>query len=256
MAQCSCDETYGFDSGMVICRKCGATWPIDALEVPLNRYAYRTHSGVMVDLSNPECAEIRIEDIAHHLARICRYSGAVDDFYSVASHCVYVATELQRGGAPLYLVRAGLLHDAPEAYLGDMVSGLKRLFPDYRILEDRWAARIERATGVLFENHAATKAAVKDADLRARLAEARDLFVEYPYPRELLHGGEGIDAAGHVIMAFGQFVVGGNFVVGVVVFLVLIAIQYIVYAARVVPQAPDAAEWDYMAMARRLGLYP
>ena len=44
----------------------------------------------------------------------------------------------------------------------------------------------------------------------------------------LLHGGDGIEAAGHVIMAFGQFVVGGNFVVGVVVFLVLIAIQYIV----------------------------
>lgn len=44
----------------------------------------------------------------------------------------------------------------------------------------------------------------------------------------LLHGADGVDAAGHVIMAFGQFVVGGNFVVGVVVFLVLIAIQYIV----------------------------
>jgi flagellar biosynthesis protein FlhA len=44
----------------------------------------------------------------------------------------------------------------------------------------------------------------------------------------LLNGAEGVDAAGHVIMAFGQFVVGGNFVVGVVVFLVLIAIQYIV----------------------------
>ena len=44
----------------------------------------------------------------------------------------------------------------------------------------------------------------------------------------LLHGGDGIDAAGHVIMAFGQFVVGGNYVVGVVVFLVLIAIQYVV----------------------------
>jgi flagellar biosynthesis protein FlhA len=44
----------------------------------------------------------------------------------------------------------------------------------------------------------------------------------------LLHGADGIDAAGHVIMAFGQFVVGGNFVVGVVVFLVLIAIQYVV----------------------------
>ncbi len=44
----------------------------------------------------------------------------------------------------------------------------------------------------------------------------------------LMHGAEGIDAAGHVIMAFGQFVVGGNFVVGTVVFLVLIAIQFIV----------------------------
>jgi flagellar biosynthesis protein FlhA len=44
----------------------------------------------------------------------------------------------------------------------------------------------------------------------------------------LLHGADGIDAAGTVIMAFGQFVVGGNFVVGVVIFLVLIAIQYIV----------------------------
>jgi flagellar biosynthesis protein FlhA len=44
----------------------------------------------------------------------------------------------------------------------------------------------------------------------------------------LLHGGEGVDAAGNVIMAFGQFVVGGNFVVGTVVFLVLIAIQYVV----------------------------
>jgi len=44
----------------------------------------------------------------------------------------------------------------------------------------------------------------------------------------LMHGAEGVDAAGNVIMSFGQFVVGGNFVVGTVVFLVLIAIQFIV----------------------------
>ncbi len=43
-----------------------------------------------------------------------------------------------------------------------------------------------------------------------------------------MHGSDGVEAAGHVIMAFGQFVVGGNFVVGVVIFLVLIAIQFIV----------------------------
>ena len=44
----------------------------------------------------------------------------------------------------------------------------------------------------------------------------------------LMHGAEGVDAAGNVIMSFGQFVVGGNYIVGVVVFLVLIAIQFIV----------------------------
>jgi flagellar biosynthesis protein FlhA len=44
----------------------------------------------------------------------------------------------------------------------------------------------------------------------------------------LLHGAEGVEAAGNVIMSFGQFVVGGSYVVGIVVFLVLIAIQYIV----------------------------
>src|SRR5262252_270240 len=44
----------------------------------------------------------------------------------------------------------------------------------------------------------------------------------------LMHGSEGVDAAGHVIMSFGQFVVGVNFVVGIVVFVVLVAIQFLV----------------------------
>jgi flagellar biosynthesis protein FlhA len=44
----------------------------------------------------------------------------------------------------------------------------------------------------------------------------------------LMNGADGVEAAGSVIMAFGQYVVGGNFVVGVVIFIVLIAIQYIV----------------------------
>src|SRR5580698_11466303 len=46
--------------------------------------------------------------------------------------------------------------------------------------------------------------------------------------RILLHGNEGATAAGHVIGAFGQFVVGGNYIVGFVLFLALIAIQFLV----------------------------
>jgi flagellar biosynthesis protein FlhA len=44
----------------------------------------------------------------------------------------------------------------------------------------------------------------------------------------LLNGGEGMSAAGDVIRAFGQFVVGGNYAVGIIIFLVLIVIQYVV----------------------------
>src|SRR6266446_606536 len=44
----------------------------------------------------------------------------------------------------------------------------------------------------------------------------------------LMHGAEGVEAAGNVIMSFGQFVVGGNYIVGIVVFLVLIVIQFMV----------------------------
>src|SRR6476620_8413831 len=44
----------------------------------------------------------------------------------------------------------------------------------------------------------------------------------------LLNGNSGTTAAGHVIEAFGNFVVGGNYIIGVVIFLVLIAIQYVV----------------------------
>ena len=46
----------------------------------------------------------------------------------------------------------------------------------------------------------------------------------------LLHGHEGTDAAGKVIEAFGQFVVGGSFVVGIVVFLVIVTVQFVVIA--------------------------
>ncbi|HIE35455.1 MAG TPA: flagellar biosynthesis protein FlhA, partial [Campylobacterales bacterium] len=44
----------------------------------------------------------------------------------------------------------------------------------------------------------------------------------------LLHGNEGPDAAGKVIESFGQFVVGGNYVVGIIVFIVLVTINFIV----------------------------
>lgn len=187
----------------------------------LTRYAYRTHSGKILDFADPEHATIDIEDIAHNLARVCRFGGAVDDYYSVASHCVYVSRELEAAGSTRYVQAAGLLHDAAEAYLGDVVSGLKRLLPDYKSLELRWEARIQEHFGVYWAEGRVARE-VKDADLRARLSEVRDLFDEYPYPREALLGGEGNREP---------------------------------YTTKCVAATPDVAEWAWLARARELGLW-
>ena len=66
--------------------------------------------------------------------------------------------------------------------------------------------------------------------------------------RILLHGNEGPAAAGHVIEAFGQFVVGGNYVVGFVLFLALIAIQYMVISHGAVRTAEVTARFTLDAM--------
>jgi flagellar biosynthesis protein FlhA len=66
--------------------------------------------------------------------------------------------------------------------------------------------------------------------------------------RILLHGNEGAGAAGHVIEAFGQFVVGGNYVVGFVLFVALIAIQYLVVSHGAVRTAEVTARFTLDAM--------
>ncbi|HEY0785268.1 MAG TPA: FHIPEP family type III secretion protein, partial [Acidobacteriaceae bacterium] len=66
--------------------------------------------------------------------------------------------------------------------------------------------------------------------------------------RILLHGNEGTGAAGHVIEAFGQFVVGGNYIVGFVLFLALIAIQYLVVSHGAVRTAEVTARFTLDAM--------
>jgi flagellar biosynthesis protein FlhA len=66
--------------------------------------------------------------------------------------------------------------------------------------------------------------------------------------RILLHGNEGTAAAGHVIEAFGQFVVGGNYVVGFVLFLALVAIQFLVVSHGAVRTAEVTARFTLDAL--------
>lgn len=97
----------------------------------------RTRSEVNFDLLNPTPDMICIEDIAWHLTNTTRYNGACSFPYSVAQHSLYVCNVL-----PKELQLSGLLHDATETYIGDVVSPLKKLLPTYKEIENRIAQAI------------------------------------------------------------------------------------------------------------------
>ena len=129
--------------------------------------AISTRSGRRLYLHNPSPSQILIDDIAHGLAHQCRFNGQTNKFYSVAQHSVIVASIL-----PPELKLAGLLHDAAEAYLGDIVQPLKELLPDFEAIESRFANVIGERFNVDL-NH---NAEVKRADLIALATERRDLM--------------------------------------------------------------------------------
>lgn len=120
----------------------------------------------------PRIDRVAIEDIAHGLAFQCRFNGQTNAFYSVAQHSLIVADLV-----PPSHQLAALLHDAAEAYLGDMVKPLKVLMPEFSRIEDAVTALIARAFGLDFKDYAP----IKHADLRALATEKRDLM---PYSAE------------------------------------------------------------------------
>ena len=82
----------------------------------------RVHpSGLYVDPFNMRAEDLRISDIAHHLAGINRYTGACPIPYNVAHHSVLVSREFHDRDLRL----AGLLHDAAEYVLNDLASPVK-----------------------------------------------------------------------------------------------------------------------------------
>lgn len=85
-----------------------------------------TYTGIKADIFDLTHDMLDIEDIANSLAHICRYGGHVPHFYSVAEHSVHVANWLEDFGYDKQTIITGLLHDAAEAYVGDMVRPLKR----------------------------------------------------------------------------------------------------------------------------------
>lgn len=88
---------------------------------------FETASGLIVDLANPDANSISIDDIAFGLSRLPRFCGQTKSrySYSVAAHSVWVAHYIKyKTGDDRYALY-GLLHDAHEAYTGDIPTPLK-----------------------------------------------------------------------------------------------------------------------------------
>ena len=86
-----------------------------------------TYTGRTFYPMDPRADDIDPRDIAHALGMQCRYNGHVRRYYSVGEHCV----KMSQTFTDPHLALWALLHDATEAYVGDMIRPLKRSMPEY-----------------------------------------------------------------------------------------------------------------------------
>jgi len=144
---------------------------------------------ITVDAIEPQ--DIAIEDLAAHLAKICRFTGACRIQWSVAEHSLLVS-EILADEYPLDhdLQLCGLLHDAPEAYLQDLATPVKaHVAATYKPLERAaWYAVAER-----FGLPLSMPREVEHADLVALATERRDLMPAHAEQWSVLEGIKPID---------------------------------------------------------------
>jgi uncharacterized protein len=133
----------------------------------------QTYSGGQFWPLNARVEEVQLTDIAHALSMICRYTGHVREFYSVAQHSVIASLIV-----PFEDAKWALMHDATEAYLCDVARPVKPFLGEYKEIENQLMGVICSKFGLALEE----PASVKQADLILLATERRDLMAAPPVP--------------------------------------------------------------------------
>lgn len=99
-------------------------------------------SNKIINLNEISESDINLKDIANSLSKQCRYNGHVSKFYSVAEHCVRLAryayyNYTNENNYNIRLASSLILHDAAEAYIGDMIHHLKSQCNDFKNFESK-----------------------------------------------------------------------------------------------------------------------
>ena len=131
----------------------------------------QTYMGGQFWPLDPRSEDVNIEDIAHSLALSCRFNGHCNEFYSVAQHSILVSEIVVPSEA-----MAALMHDATEAYLGDIVRPLKRFLPNVYGIEKK----LERVIFKHFNIEQYNKREIDRADNIALFMEMRDIMKKPP----------------------------------------------------------------------------
>lgn len=133
---------------------------------------YMFKSGIQFNIANPTSEQVLLSDIAHNLSVIPRWNGNCCRPFSVIEHSILVFQMVQDAGAdPLTCLQA-LVHDATEAYIGDVPAPVKSMVPEIREYEKGvlWPP-IANKFGVPVE----LQKVVRDADWTAMFVEAKCL---------------------------------------------------------------------------------
>jgi 5'-deoxynucleotidase YfbR-like HD superfamily hydrolase len=137
------------------------------------------------DILNPSTWVFDIKDIATALSNICRFGGHLETHYSVAEHSLRVSSLLEADGHTPRIQMMGLLHDATEAYLGDIPSPIKKVLQvdgePFAEFEHSMFYALATAFGINNGNLDEEYVWVKEADMAVYLTE-RD---NRPYPAVL-----------------------------------------------------------------------
>lgn len=133
---------------------------------------FQTYTGRMFYPFNPRIEDICIEDIAHSLSMQCRFQGHCKFHYSIAQHSVIISSHVKDE-----FKLTALMHDASEAYLGDLIRPIKNGSPlgdTYKVAE-RTIEKLIVEKFNLF--HDPQPPVIKEMDDRALVTERRDLLV-------------------------------------------------------------------------------
>lgn len=141
----------------------------------------QTKSGRHFSFLDPRPDSIHIGDIASALSMQCRFNGHTSMFYSVAEHCVLMSLMVPREHE-----FQALMHDAAEAYVGDIAAPLKALLPDYKAIEACVEAAVFERFSVRMS--ADCRESIKHADLRMLAMERNWLMGHCERDWEVLAG--------------------------------------------------------------------